>query len=175
MAEKARDSSEQLDVQKIHYLVRLMKRYDLTDLNINDGHVQIRLKRRGPEIGRGSHGLLARDALGRNALRDPCRLLLPPRRLALDLRPPRNDRAAPCDRHQEPHGRHLLRLERTGRRSLCDGRLRGPARDHRLYHRGHESLHGYSRGGHRRRSPRSWSRTDRQSNLISPCFASIPA
>ena len=26
-----------------------MKRYDLTDLNINDGHVQIRLKRRGPE------------------------------------------------------------------------------------------------------------------------------
>ena len=50
MAEKARDSSEQLDVQKIHYLVRLMKRYDLTDLNINDGHVQIRLKRRGPEM-----------------------------------------------------------------------------------------------------------------------------
>ncbi len=49
MAEKARDSSEQLDVQKIHYLVRLMKRYDLTDLNINDGRVQIRLKRRGPE------------------------------------------------------------------------------------------------------------------------------
>ena len=49
MAEQARDSSEQLDVQKIHYLVRLMKRYDLTDLNINDGHVQIRLRRRGPE------------------------------------------------------------------------------------------------------------------------------
>ena len=49
MAEKARDSSDPLDVQKIHYLVRLMKRYDLTDMNINDGHVQIRLKRRGPE------------------------------------------------------------------------------------------------------------------------------
>ncbi len=49
MAEKARDSSEPLDVQKIHYLVRLMKRYDLTDLSINDGRVQIRLKRRGPE------------------------------------------------------------------------------------------------------------------------------
>jgi acetyl-CoA carboxylase biotin carboxyl carrier protein len=49
MAEKARDSSEQLDVRKIHYLVRLMKRYDLTDLNISDGDVQIRLKRRGPE------------------------------------------------------------------------------------------------------------------------------
>jgi len=49
MAEKARDPSQPLDVQKIHYLVRLMKRYDLTDLNISDGHVQIRLKRRGPE------------------------------------------------------------------------------------------------------------------------------
>ncbi len=49
MAEKARDSNQPLDVQRIHYLVRLMKRYDLTDLNINDGHVQIRLRRRGPE------------------------------------------------------------------------------------------------------------------------------
>jgi acetyl-CoA carboxylase biotin carboxyl carrier protein len=49
MAEKALDSSEPLDVQRIHYLVRLMKRYDLTDLNISDGQVQIRLKRRGPE------------------------------------------------------------------------------------------------------------------------------
>ena len=49
MAENAPDSTEPLDVQRIHYLVRLMKRYDLTDLNISDGHVQIRLKRRGPE------------------------------------------------------------------------------------------------------------------------------
>ena len=55
MAEKARDSSDPLDVQKIHYLVRLMKRYDLTDLNINDGHVQIRLKRRGPESAASIH------------------------------------------------------------------------------------------------------------------------
>jgi acetyl-CoA carboxylase biotin carboxyl carrier protein len=49
MAENAPDSNEPLDVQRIHYLVRLMKRYDLTDLNISDGQVQIRLKRRGPE------------------------------------------------------------------------------------------------------------------------------
>ncbi len=49
MSEKAPDSSEPLDVQRIHYLVRLMKRYDLTDLNLSDGKVQIRLKRRGPE------------------------------------------------------------------------------------------------------------------------------
>ena len=49
MAENAPDSTEPLDVQRIHYLVRLMKRYDLTDLNIIDGQVQIRLRRRGPE------------------------------------------------------------------------------------------------------------------------------
>lgn len=49
MAEKAGDQGEPLDVQKIHYLVRLMKKYDLTDLHLGDGNVQIRLKRRGPE------------------------------------------------------------------------------------------------------------------------------
>jgi acetyl-CoA carboxylase biotin carboxyl carrier protein len=49
MADKAADHGEALDVEKIHYLVRLMKRYDLTDLNLSDGKVQIRLKRRGPE------------------------------------------------------------------------------------------------------------------------------
>src|SRR5271157_3031043 len=49
MAEQAPDPGEPIDVRKIHYLVRLMKRYDLTDLNISDGQVQIRLKRRGPE------------------------------------------------------------------------------------------------------------------------------
>jgi acetyl-CoA carboxylase biotin carboxyl carrier protein len=49
MAQKAPEPSEPLDVEKIHYLVRLMKRYDLTDLNISDGQLQIRLRRRGPE------------------------------------------------------------------------------------------------------------------------------
>ena len=37
------------DVQKIHHLVRLMKRYDVTALDINDGSARIRLKR-GPEL-----------------------------------------------------------------------------------------------------------------------------
>ncbi len=49
MAENPADSSGPLDVQKIHYLVRLMKRYDITDLNINDGPLQVRLRRRGHE------------------------------------------------------------------------------------------------------------------------------
>jgi acetyl-CoA carboxylase biotin carboxyl carrier protein len=49
MAEKDPISSEPLDVQKIHYLARLMKRYDMTDLDLSDGQVKISLKRRGPE------------------------------------------------------------------------------------------------------------------------------
>src|SRR4051794_41324437 len=49
MAEQASDPGEPLDVNRIHPLVRLMKRYDLTDLHLSDGKVQIRLKRRGSE------------------------------------------------------------------------------------------------------------------------------
>jgi acetyl-CoA carboxylase biotin carboxyl carrier protein len=49
MSEQAPDPSDPLNIERIHNLVRLMKRYDLTDLNISDGKVQIRLKRRGPE------------------------------------------------------------------------------------------------------------------------------
>src|SRR5262245_1426549 len=49
MAEDASASKEPLDVQKVHYLVRLMKRYDLTALDLSDTSVQIRLRRRGPE------------------------------------------------------------------------------------------------------------------------------
>ena len=50
MAEDASASKEPLDVQKVHYLVRLMKRYDLTALDLSDSTVQIRLRRRGPEL-----------------------------------------------------------------------------------------------------------------------------
>jgi acetyl-CoA carboxylase biotin carboxyl carrier protein len=49
MAEDPTASKEPLDVQKVHYLVRLMKRYDLTALDLSDSTVQIRLRRRGPE------------------------------------------------------------------------------------------------------------------------------
>lgn len=47
MAEPSSGRSEPLDVKRIHYLVRLMKRYDLTALDVNDQTVQIRLRRRG--------------------------------------------------------------------------------------------------------------------------------
>jgi acetyl-CoA carboxylase biotin carboxyl carrier protein len=47
MAEDPSTSKEPLDVQKVHYLVRLMKRYDLTALDLSDSAVQIRLRRRG--------------------------------------------------------------------------------------------------------------------------------
>jgi acetyl-CoA carboxylase biotin carboxyl carrier protein len=50
MAEKSPDPSEPLDVEKVHYLVRLMKRYDLTELNIRDGQFQVRLRRRGSDL-----------------------------------------------------------------------------------------------------------------------------
>jgi acetyl-CoA carboxylase biotin carboxyl carrier protein len=53
MAETSSDRSEPLDVKRIHYLVRLMKRYDLTALDVNDQTVQIRLRRRGSARGGG--------------------------------------------------------------------------------------------------------------------------
>ena len=49
MAEKPAEPTEPLDVQTIHHLVRLMKRYDLTALDLSEGAAQIRLRRRGPE------------------------------------------------------------------------------------------------------------------------------
>jgi acetyl-CoA carboxylase biotin carboxyl carrier protein len=41
--------AEPFDVQRVHYLVRLMKRYDLTALDVSDGSAQIRLRRRSPQ------------------------------------------------------------------------------------------------------------------------------
>jgi acetyl-CoA carboxylase biotin carboxyl carrier protein len=51
MAEPSSGRSEPLDVERIHYLVRLMKRYDLTALDVTDQTVQIRLRRRGSSPG----------------------------------------------------------------------------------------------------------------------------
>lgn len=50
-AEKSAGSAPELsgafDVQRIHHLVRLMKRYDVTTLDVYDGSARIRLQRRG--------------------------------------------------------------------------------------------------------------------------------
>jgi acetyl-CoA carboxylase biotin carboxyl carrier protein len=48
MTENPSGPAKPLDVQRLHYLVRLMKRYDLTALDLNDGPVQIRLRRQSP-------------------------------------------------------------------------------------------------------------------------------
>ncbi len=48
MAENSPGPAQPLDVQRLHYLVRLMKRYDLTALDVNDSSVQIRLRRSSP-------------------------------------------------------------------------------------------------------------------------------
>ena len=148
MAENDPDPGQPLDVEKIHYLVRLMKRYDLTDLNIRDGQVQIRLRRRGPE----SHVTRRR---------------IPPRPIprpdpsnpgpASPRSPPPGQvrRGTADDRHQEPHGRHLLCLERPDAPPFVTVGFRRAPREHGLHHRGHEGLHRYPRRGHRhdRRGP----------------------
>jgi acetyl-CoA carboxylase biotin carboxyl carrier protein len=46
MPKNASVPAEPFDVRRVHYLVRLMKRYDLTALDVNDGALQIRLRRR---------------------------------------------------------------------------------------------------------------------------------
>jgi acetyl-CoA carboxylase biotin carboxyl carrier protein len=48
MAEQPSEPAQSFDVQRIHDLVRLMKRYDLTALDVKDGSVQVRLRRRPP-------------------------------------------------------------------------------------------------------------------------------
>lgn len=50
MAESPQGPTEPLNVQKIHDLARIMKRYDLSSVDLADGQVQIRLRRRGPEV-----------------------------------------------------------------------------------------------------------------------------
>ncbi len=49
MAENPSGPADPFDVKRIHYLVRLMKHYDLAVLDLTDGPAQIRLRRRGPE------------------------------------------------------------------------------------------------------------------------------
>ena len=49
MEENPSSPTDPFDTPRIHYLVRLMKRYDLTELDLQDGEVRIRLRRRGPE------------------------------------------------------------------------------------------------------------------------------
>ena len=62
MAENSSGPTEPLDVRRIHYLAQLMKRYDLSSVNMSDGQVQIRLRRRGAEVV--SHAPLYQPASG---------------------------------------------------------------------------------------------------------------
>jgi acetyl-CoA carboxylase biotin carboxyl carrier protein len=49
MADDPSAPKEPLDVNKVQYLVRLMRRYDLTALDLSDGTVRIRLRRRASD------------------------------------------------------------------------------------------------------------------------------
>ncbi|WP_165066695.1 acetyl-CoA carboxylase biotin carboxyl carrier protein [Paludisphaera rhizosphaerae] len=42
-------SGEPLDVKKVHHLVKLMKKYDLSEVEITDGPYSVHLRRRGAE------------------------------------------------------------------------------------------------------------------------------
>ncbi len=49
MAENPSGPTDPFNLKQLHYLVRLMKQYDLTALDLTGGPVQIKLRRRGPE------------------------------------------------------------------------------------------------------------------------------
>jgi acetyl-CoA carboxylase biotin carboxyl carrier protein len=64
MAEDPSAPEEPLDVNKVRYLVRLMRRYDLTALDLSDGTIRIRLRRRGsdapsPQSARAAHPIVS--------------------------------------------------------------------------------------------------------------------
>jgi acetyl-CoA carboxylase biotin carboxyl carrier protein len=49
MPDNATPPTGPFDVKNIHQLVRLMRKYDLTAIDLADGATKIRLRRRGPE------------------------------------------------------------------------------------------------------------------------------
>ena len=51
MSKIPKDLNEPFEVKTIHQLVRLMKKYDLTAIDLIDSETKIRLRRRGPETG----------------------------------------------------------------------------------------------------------------------------
>ena len=111
MAENPSGPAKPLDVQRIHYLVRLMKRYDLTALDVSDSSVQIRLRRRSPRAGVASRRRPAAGDRVRPRRRPPALTASAPPR---PESPPHRRLGGPEDgRDREPHGRYLLFLERT--------------------------------------------------------------
>jgi acetyl-CoA carboxylase biotin carboxyl carrier protein len=50
MPEKPTEPNSPIDVHAIHQLVRLMKRYDVTSIDLIEGPRKIRLRRRGAEV-----------------------------------------------------------------------------------------------------------------------------
>ncbi len=48
MTEKPSGPAREFDLKRLHYLARLMKRYDVTALDVSDDSVQIRLRRSSP-------------------------------------------------------------------------------------------------------------------------------
>ncbi len=152
MAENPSDPSEPLDVQTIHHLVRLMKRYDLTAIDILE-------RRHDPDPSPAARAEVATAPAAVPHRPGSGHRRPPP--------PPTAGRPGPTGARPRPPGRTrrvviespmvgtYLRLERPGRPAVRLRRLRRPARHDRLHHRGHEGLHRHPRGrlGHDRRDP----------------------
>ena len=167
MAEDPSAPKEPLDVKRVHHLVRLMRRYDLTALDLSDSAVQIRLRRRGADA-----------AAPRAAPPHPSDLAAPTASQA-DSPPEARPESVPTSVSAAPKtiviespmvGTYFL-FKRTRRAAVCLGRIGRPCRHNRLHHRGDEGLHGYSGRRLRERSPRSWSRTGNRWSLVSLCSA----
>ena len=151
MAEIPPGPTEPLDVQRIHYLARLMKRYDLTSLDLADGQVQIRLRRRGPEISPIAAGLPSQPAIGPRTGPPSLPAAAPSTASAATQPPParrrrRTSRAPWSGPTIPPAPRTPPRSSRSARSSIPDDRL---------HHRGDEGLHRYPRRRlrHDRRDP----------------------
>jgi acetyl-CoA carboxylase biotin carboxyl carrier protein len=78
MEEISTGTTEPLDVRRIHYLARLMKRYDLSSLDLADGRVQIRLRRRGPEVGAPGPASMSQPSLAAVTAQHPGAVATPP-------------------------------------------------------------------------------------------------
>lgn len=104
MADDPSAPKEPLDVKRVHYLVRLMRKYDLTALDLSDSKVQIRLRRRASDEppSKAAASIPSSNPPSPMPPRPPCPSRSGPNRHRRPSRQHQNDR------HRKPDGRHLL-------------------------------------------------------------------
>ena len=136
-------------------LIEMMKEHDLAEIDLQQGEQRVKISRGGEPIVTGGAPAAYAPA---------CRPRTPP--AAVKARRSRRRRHA-SGRHQKPDGRHVLHRLQSRVRRLCQSwRPRGTG-NHRLHHRGHESIQRNSRGNLRPALPPSWWKTAPPSNSAS--------